>query len=157
MLIFPGIQYYEFNDLSDRPVHFVDFSQYVKSELTPKVKQQSVHVFDKCDRKTTNEGWAMVLDASMVTLLNVDIDTLVWLGNVLMSYYPRGFKYVAIVDTPVLIYALAIFIVNLLNEEIRSRVIFITRERLPTYLDQRFIPEGLKYNNDTYAPINLFG
>ena len=143
-LILIEIVFVEFADTSGRPVFWATLSLYTKSYLTPKIKQLVVYLFEKADRGTKNEGWAIVLDASSVGYLNLDMDFLNFILEVLTMYYPRGPKYILLLELPYLYYPAANLVFNFLGEDIKSRVKYINKDELTQYIDAKNIPDNLK-------------
>ena len=146
---------YPHKDKEGRTVIWTRFNRFHKSDLTPMLKQYVVYVFEKCDRETSNQGWAQVLDSNGTGLSNVDMDFYYFLSDVLQTHYPRGPKYTAVMDLPFILNATAKLILAFMNEELKSTVKFITKDELTQYLESCHIPvslEGLvRQANSIYA------
>ena len=127
---------------------WVRFSRYHKSDLTPLLKQFVVYQFEKCDSQTSNEGWAMIADSTGSGLSNIDMDFHNFLTDLIESHYPRGLKYIAVVDLPFILNATMKLIMGFMNEELKSTVKYITKDELTQYLDPCHIPIHLKGSYD---------
>ena len=139
---------YPHKDKDGRTVVWARFGRYYKSCLTDLIKQYAVYQFEKCDSQTSNQGWAIVIDGTGIGLSNVDMDFSNFLTDVLQTHYPRGLKYIAVVDLPFILNATAKLILSFMNEELKSTVKFITKDELTQYLDSSHIPVHLKGSYD---------
>ena len=139
---------YPYKDKEGRTVVWMRMNRFHKSDLTPMLKQYVVYVFEKCDRETTNQGWAIVADSNGAGLSNVDMDFSNFLTDVLQTHYPRGLKYNACVDLPFILNATSKLILAFMNDELKSTVKFLKKDELTQYLEPSQIPVHLKGSYD---------
>lgn len=75
---------------------------------------------------------------------NVDMDFYYFFIQVFQAYYPRGYKSVLVVNLPVSIDLVAQLCVSVMNDEMKSRIKFITGEQLTTFVDPKLILDDPK-------------
>ena len=90
----------------------------------------------------------MVTDNIGINLSNVDMDFTNFLTDVLQTHYPRGLKYIAVVDLPFILNATMKLIMAFMNEELKSTVKFLKKDELTQYLLPNHIPVHLKGSYD---------
>lgn len=112
------------------------------------MKQYVIYLIEKLDSQTSHEGWATVVDSTGSGLSNVDMDFIKFMIEILQTYYPRGHKYIAVVDLPWILNATAKLIVSFMNEELKTRMKFTKKEELTQYMDCQCIPIHLKGSYD---------
>ena len=155
LIIITGLYNINFNDKEDRQLVWARIGRYHKSELTPLIKKYLVYWFEKLDRQNSHQGWASIIDSTGAGLSTIDIDFCFFTVEVLQNYYPRGLKYICVVDLPWILNATAKLVLSFMNEELRNCVKFIKSEELPQYVNSEQIPVHLKgtYEKDMdYVP-----
>ena len=113
------------------------------SLMVPLFRQFMVYNFEKADRQCENQGWAIVVDASEAGISTADRANTEFGIDVMIKYFPRAVKYVAVVDQPWIFRTVLKLIISFLDEELRNLAKFITNEELTQYLHPRYIPVQL--------------
>ncbi|XP_054153377.1 motile sperm domain-containing protein 2-like [Oppia nitens] len=109
------------------------------------LKQFIVYQYELLDRDQDREGgWAVVGDPTGAGLGNVEMDFNNFTVDVLQSYYPKGPKYMLVVDLPWVLTATAKLIMAFMNEHLRQTVKFIKRDELDAYVSPEYIPVHMK-------------
>jgi hypothetical protein len=136
-------------DKDDRQVLWQSGKYFHKSaELGQMLRQYTVYQFEKLDRQTSHQGWASVSDSTDMGLSNVELDFSYFLTDVIQNYYPRGMKYMLVIDLPWILNATSKIVMAFMNEELRNSVKFIKKRELPNYLDKESIPVHLDGKNN---------
>lgn len=130
-------------DLEGRPVVFVKGSLFKKTDLDKLMKQYLVYQFEKADRNTTNQGWAVVLDANNLSVLRSDYGIHEFFIEMLNSYYPLAIKYALVVDMPRTMSWLSRIMTRLMNVGTRGIVQFVSQKKLRNFLSKSDIPNEL--------------
>ena len=143
-----GLYHTNFKDKEGRPIMWGRIGAYHKSDLTPLIKKYLVYIFEKLDRQTSHQGWGTISDSTGSGLSNVDMDFSNFMTEVLQNYYPRGPKYMAIVDLPWILNATAKLVMSFMNEELKNCVKFIKKDELTQYINPEYIPVHLKGSYD---------
>jgi len=138
-----GLYHTNFKDKEDRPVMWGRIGMYHKSELTPLIKKFLVYQFEKLDRQTSHQGWATISDSTGSGLSNIDMDFSNFMTDILQTHYPRGPKYMAVVDLPWILNATAKLVMSFMNEELKNSIKFIKKDELPQYIGTEYIPVHL--------------
>jgi len=134
-------------DKEDRQILWAIAKNVHKSaELGTLIRQYTVYQYELIDRQTSHQGWANAVDSNGMGLSNVDLDYSYFLIDVLQNYYPRGFKYMLVIDLPWILNATSKLVLAFMNEEIRKTVKFIKKDELTNYLDNDSIPVHLNGN-----------
>ena len=101
-------------------------------------------MFEKLDRETRDQGWAIISDATGAGLSNVELDFLLLITVILQNHYPRGPKYNAFVDLPFILNPMVGRVVSFMNEELKNATKIIKNSELTEYIDKEYIPVHLK-------------
>lgn len=111
--------------------------------VLPLFRQLKIYNFDKTDRFCKNRGWALVVDMSEAGVSITDRANTEFAVNLMVKYFPRAVKYMAVVDQPWLLRTVLRVIINFLDEELRSLAKFISSDELVKYMHLQYIPVQL--------------
>lgn len=128
-------------------------------ELEEATRRFVMHVFNKVDKHTNGNGFALVFDLTNAGYSNVDWDFLKFLINSGQSYFPVGLKYILVYNIPWMLNAFRKLAFSILSEEMLGMLKFandveilkyISKENLPDYMggtckrNYRAVPKGAR-------------
>ena len=166
MIIILGFATLYCKDKENRPVVFIMGKLYRRTDLDNLLNQYMVYQFEKADRNTTDQGWAVVMDASSLNVLRMDRSFFHFFVEVLNSYYPLAIKYVLVVNMPQTMNWLSKIMIKGMEVETRSMIKFVKEKKLRDYISVKDIPKHLggKHNleadkeklGELYKPLDQF-
>ena len=130
------VSFYPYRDRDNRPVIYFQMSQFDHTVPVELMVLYVVYHWEMVDRHSSNEGWAIVVDLTDITMDNIYYDAYRYLIDTIQTYYPRGPKYVAILDVPFYVKAPIYVLLNLFSTEMKRTVTFINKGYLLSFLNQ---------------------
>ena len=108
------------------------------------IRQLGLYHLEQIDSQTSHEMYACVGDMTGVGWANMDWDMIRYIIQLFTYHYPRGFKYLLILDLDWIWTGPAKLILSWLNDELRNRIIFIKYNQLDQYVDLNVLPKNLR-------------
>lgn len=109
-------------------------------ELQKHVKNFIAYTINKVDKETRGKGMAVVFDCQGAGLSNMDMDTLWFMVNSLIRYYPYGLQYVLVYEMPWILSSAWSIVKSWLPAEHRKKIRFASKKQIHDYIDDDNLP-----------------
>lgn len=105
------------------------------------VRKYLSFMFDRVDRETKGEGWALCFDCTNAGLSNVDMDLLKFVVTALTTYFVENCQYALIYDMPWILASVWKLVKSWLPAEQREAVKFANKKELSSFIKDEQLPE----------------